>query len=1304
MSSVSSESETDFHSSNSSSSSELNEFSEVEKIIGINKQIIDKNDPTIKYYVKLKEQSYRQCEWRSAESISNLNPRLVNHFIDKCLNGLTPVGFIPDLYKPDSVDFDPDYLVPKRILAKKKDSDGNKIYLVQWKKLPIKDATWEKNVTSELKTEYKKILLSVQVPTRFTSKANPSLEFPSKFMEFKNNNVLKDYQYVGVQWLFDKWKCQKGCILADEMGLGKTIQALALIQTLKYWFKVKGPYLVICPLSTSYNWLSECEAWTNLNAIVFTGNEESRETIKKLCIMNESSKDKMKVELIIAPYDNVVKDISFFTKFKFATCIIDEAHRLKSYESKTYQILRRIDTYNSILLTGTPIQNNLKELISILHFIDPQAFPDIEMLTQKYNETNVEHMKELIALLDNYILRRKKETFEKSIKPKEEIIVNVELTHEQRLIYKLLLDDNRDILMSLTTSVVNFKNISMELRKICNHPYLNSAYELVVGQYKQRKNINREMTYDEEMQALVETSGKMILLDKLLPKLKEGGHKVLIFSQMTKVLDLIQSFLEWKHFHFERLDGSTSIERRSESIDRFSTYEDSFVFLLSTRAGGQGINLTAADTVIIYDSDWNPQNDIQAMARCHRIGQDKEVKIYRLITKNTYEEQMFDRASMKLGLDKVITDGFDENSLTTQQMDMMLRKGAYYILKDQDEDAIDKFCAEDIDQILTGRARTIKSDATDSNVAKVTFESSDKNEAVDFGADNFWSQFFTSNSDNLGTRRGARKAVKVFDVQAKIMKKKEFNAIASELLENGLIASVSQQNHGNNKEYNYKICCIIYFMCNSESKIRTYNKILKNIPMSQQITEDILDAMPFTDQLLMYNYFKVSDYQEIVDKIYELDKDHIRKCYASDLIQRNRFAFAMHMQVDYWWTTQHDYALIYSSHKSYQFVLQTLQEINSPNGVKVALPPQDQITLRANILLHELQAVMPKDFFTLEPPIHPSKFRDQMNTRFECMKECHVRRLMRAMFMISLSESFDVIVQKYCLLANFQYRIDVVKRYAKMILKKCNVDLPGVDLVDVSISEISWIPQPAIEALASHLKLMKNMDDAKNNVGSNLASQIDPPVNIKSLLPNAWSSVFTVCLFRYTTKNGFFSLCGLCVMPEFDRTFFINKSADDKVRCRDNELKTMTPRISDLVPSLGFLQNMQVWVGLIRTVLNSLASTNIFSMMQKLNGPAITILSLGKLDKNGVPVGYSAVRLIDQMMFHLSVANGPKFIIRYQKKIIEASTCSRAFAQLIMSLPPRDAEQLAKTDAFFFFGFRLNIFQSLCRTNSKNSV
>jgi chromodomain-helicase-DNA-binding protein 7 len=323
-------------------------------------------------------------------------------------------------------------------------------------------------------------------------------------------------------------------------------------------------------------------------------------------------------------------------------------------------------------MTGTPLQNNTTELWSLLNFIEPAKFPDVDKFLQRFgNIQTQEQVEALQRRLAPHLLRRVKEDVAKDIPPKEETIIDVELTTMQKQYYRAIFEHNHGFLMQSLKGgqMPKLMNIQMELRKCCNHPFLIAGVEQsemenletkireevsAYGNSRQKSIDNKLFDKKRMEEVLIPSSGKMVLIDKLLPKLRREGHKVLIFSQMVKMIDFIEEFCEFKGYKCERLDGRVSGNDRQKSIDRFNRDSDSFVFLLSTRAGGVGINLTAADTVIIFDSDWNPQNDVQAMARCHRIGQSKQVTIYRLITRRSFEAEMFERASKKLGLEAAV--------------------------------------------------------------------------------------------------------------------------------------------------------------------------------------------------------------------------------------------------------------------------------------------------------------------------------------------------------------------------------------------------------------------------------------------------------------------------------------------------------------------------------------------------------------------------------------------------------------------------------------------------------------------------
>jgi hypothetical protein len=358
----------------------------------------------------------------------------------------------------------------------------------------------------------------------------------------------------------------------------------------------------------------------------------------------------------------------------------------------------------------------------LLNFIEPFSFSDpVDFQARFGNMANREQVEKLQKLISPFMLRRVKEDVAKDIPSKEETLIDVELTSIQKQYYRAIFEHNHAFLNIGATrqTAPKLMNIQMELRKVCNHPFLlegvehremDRAYKEFSDKGEIQGKTAEEQQYMLNQQGYIMSSGKMVLLDKLLPKLRQEGHKVLIFSQMVKMLDLISEYCDFRDFRYERLDGRVRGTERQKAIDRFEREEDSFVFLLSTRAGGVGINLTAADVCIIFDSDWNPQNDIQAQARCHRIGQTKDVRIYRLITSRSFEQEMFDRASKKLGLEQAVLGTFekeeDGDKPTQLEMEQLLKRGAYALLEDDNDEITKEFCADDIDTILLKRTRT----------------------------------------------------------------------------------------------------------------------------------------------------------------------------------------------------------------------------------------------------------------------------------------------------------------------------------------------------------------------------------------------------------------------------------------------------------------------------------------------------------------------------------------------------------------------------------------------------------------------
>jgi superfamily II DNA or RNA helicase len=535
---------------------------------------------------------------------------------------------------------------------------------------------------------------------------------------------LKEYQLAGLQWLVSLHNNNLNGILADEMGLGKTIQAISLLAYITEFKNNHGPFLVVVPLSTLSNWVNEFTKWVpEMTRVVYKGAPPTRKSLYKEVI------EPGHFNVLITTYEYIMKDKAWLKKTQWEYIIVDEGHRMKNAQSKFAQILgSQYTSKHRILLTGTPLQNNLPELWSLLNFLLPSIFNSVDTFDQWFNKpfasfrqsqastgassedgdvislTQEERLlivQRLHEVLRPFMLRRVKSQVLDQLPAKTEMVLRCELSGWQRKLYQTVqqrcarsikallkqgdetdavvqrstssgsLNDlgNNDLegmegdpedsnagatsasigaeaLQLASASSTGLNNVIMQLRKICNHPYLFMS----------------DWNIDDD---LIRSSGKFELLDRMLPKLKAAGHRVLMFSQMTQLMTILERFFELRGFTYLRLDGSTQSDEREKRMYEFNDPNSPyFIFLLSTRAGGLGLNLATADTVFLFDSDWNPMMDAQAQGRAHRIGQKNAVRVFRLITTSPVEERILARATEKLNLTELVVEAgkFNKNS------------------------------------------------------------------------------------------------------------------------------------------------------------------------------------------------------------------------------------------------------------------------------------------------------------------------------------------------------------------------------------------------------------------------------------------------------------------------------------------------------------------------------------------------------------------------------------------------------------------------------------------------------------------
>ncbi|XP_071146572.1 chromodomain-helicase-DNA-binding protein Mi-2 homolog isoform X6 [Mytilus edulis] len=699
--------------------------------------------PLREFFVKWHNMSYWHCCWITELALDVYHPALFRCYIRK--NDMDEPPPLEDGSSYGQKDFHkdkqkrsnngenleekyyrygvrPEWLQINRVISHRHSKEV-KWYLIKWCDLPYDNSTWERE-DAEI-TDLKKHIDNYEVlrvltnfggekkgpgkkkrknlPADVLAKLPPAVPTTDLKRKFDvqpdyitcTGGTLHPYQLEGLNWLRYSWANGTDTILADEMGLGKTIQTIVFLSSLHKEGHCKGPFLIAAPLSTIINWEREFEFWApDMYVVTYIGDKDCRSVIRdyefsfdegairggpKACRMKSDAT--VKFHVLLTSYELISIDSATLGSVDWQVLVVDEAHRLKNNQSKFFKVLNNYKIAYKLLLTGTPLQNNLEELFHLLNFLSPGNFHDLQGFLDEFAEISKEdQVKKLHNMLGPHLLRRLKADVLKGMPSKSEFIVRVELSPMQKKYYKYILTRNFSALNVKGGNQVSLLNIMMDLKKCCNHPYLfptaaNEAPKLPNGMF--------------EGSALIKASGKLVLMAKMLRKLKETGHRVLVFSQMTKVLDILEDFLENEGYKYERIDGGITGQLRQESIDRFNAPgAPQFCFLLSTRAGGLGINLATADTVVIYDSDWNPHNDIQAFSRAHRIGQTNRVMIYRFVTRASVEERITQVAKKKMMLTHLVVRpglGNKSTNMSKQELDDILKFGTEELFKDMAE-------------------------------------------------------------------------------------------------------------------------------------------------------------------------------------------------------------------------------------------------------------------------------------------------------------------------------------------------------------------------------------------------------------------------------------------------------------------------------------------------------------------------------------------------------------------------------------------------------------------------------------------
>ncbi|KAL4854430.1 Chromodomain-helicase-DNA-binding protein 3 [Chlorella vulgaris] len=798
---------------------------EVEAVLGCRTLQQAGAGDALQYHVKWKGKGYRHCRWITEAAALRLAPSQLQRFVRDARGAATVE---PNIQQQ--------WMQVERIVATRfaVDSDREEC-LVKWRGLEYDKATWEPRdelagEAAALQSFERRMALRVERDAAVEAAARkaeaPGLNATPEFLEGVGS--LKDYQIEGVDWVLGKLRGGMSVILGDEMGLGKTIQAAVFLQLARERRLTTGPVAVVVPLSTFGSWERELAKWApGLEVLSYSGQQEARALIRKYELGSEDddldafrrSKNpslKPRFHVMLTTYDIVIRDCAMLKRFDWSAVVIDEGHSLKGQDSLRGRMLRDLGAPWRLLMTGTPLQNNLRELLALLAFLADCSIEDIERRIKRMEDPNPpasplggadaaaerdeellqaqSYIRKLHAYLEPRMLRRMKAIcLAGQMPPKISRKVGCRMTPLQLQLYTDVLAKDWDRVNAMVKNKLEKKsmnNILMRLRQTCNHPYLLPGQE--PEEFKDPQNT---AVAEQGWRLMVAASGKLTLLQQMLPRLLAGGHRVLIFSQYIEMLDILEDFLhdfqdtsgllpkaeedaadgckgggnsgggnsgggksgsdeaaglsnregskepsptararlpaqvqpsdaaealeakqlgqqevkeeetKEEHEHEEeedfvrgrrgsviryfRLDGSTKGWQRQAMMDSFNSLDCKVkVFLISTRAGSLGINLQTANTVVLYDPDFNPFVDAQAEGRAHRLGQEETVLVYQLHTVSSVEERILALAARKRKLEELVTKhlGRGREAVSDEDIKSSVLHGWGNLMRQADED------------------------------------------------------------------------------------------------------------------------------------------------------------------------------------------------------------------------------------------------------------------------------------------------------------------------------------------------------------------------------------------------------------------------------------------------------------------------------------------------------------------------------------------------------------------------------------------------------------------------------------------